>query len=219
MSWMQYFSQTELDVAIDESKKPSKKLSKEEAKKQEAAEQADESDSEPSCDNYDEYELAARFDAAISEDEKAERPREEPPSSPPQIAETRPSEKKEDQIRNIQDDLDQMKKKNKKLSERFDTLRAQINAKILNDHYQKKVEVANSYYFQQQHPTQQSPLELAKPNDKNDRAFTMIQRTFASQSSNHKDGVLQKIQFQAKDSSAQFRNLGHHSVVQPITSP
>lgn len=78
-SWMQFFSQKEIDNAITESKKPVRKLTKEELKKQEANEKAEESDSEPSCDNYDEHELADRFDAAISEDERPELSKPEPP--------------------------------------------------------------------------------------------------------------------------------------------
>ena len=61
--------------------KPVKKLTKEELKRLEENEEAGESDSEPSCDNYEEEELAGRFDAAISDDEKPE-PKLEPPKPP-----------------------------------------------------------------------------------------------------------------------------------------
>ena len=57
-------------------------MTKEEIKRQENEnEEVDESDSEPSCDNYEEEELADRFDAAISDDEKIE-PKPDPPKPP-----------------------------------------------------------------------------------------------------------------------------------------
>lgn len=69
LSWLQFFSQNEIEHAITESKKPIVNLTKQELQKLEKQENAGESDSEPSCDNYDEKELAERFEAAISDDE------------------------------------------------------------------------------------------------------------------------------------------------------
>ena len=147
-SWMQFFSQNEIDDAITESKKPVRKLTKEELKKEEALEQVEESDSEPSCDNYDEHELANRFDAAISEDEKPVLPKPEPPPQPPKSAKKPDSaaQGKDERVKTMQDDLDQMKKKNIKLSQRFDCLKEQINAKIRKDRIKQKAEAANNSF-------------------------------------------------------------------------
>ena len=117
---MQFFSQNEIDSAITESVKPVKKLSKDDLKRlEENEEDGGESDSEPSCDNYEEEELADRFDAAISEDERVE-PKVEPPKPPPKVVKKPDTAK--DVVKNPPADLDPLKKKNG-LGKRFDMLK------------------------------------------------------------------------------------------------
>lgn len=73
-NWKEYFSKDEIDDAIIESKKPIKKdvkgnkMIKSQANSK-FLKDAAESDSEPSCDNFDEEELAAIFEVAVSDDE------------------------------------------------------------------------------------------------------------------------------------------------------
>jgi hypothetical protein len=45
-----------------------------------------------------------------------------------------------------------MKKKSTKLSQRFDSLREQINARILDDQYHRKMETAGNYYLSHHWP-------------------------------------------------------------------
>ena len=101
----------------------------------------------------------------------------------------------------MQDDLEQMKKKNTKLSQRFDSLRDQINARILDDHYQKKGEVANSHYFSHQLPIKNLAVDVN--NKQGERALTMIQRNFMG----NKDGVYQKLQLQGKSGPQKMQPL------------
>jgi len=65
LDWHQFFANNEFENAVVESQKPVVK--KVALKKPEP-----ESDSEPSCDNFNEQELAERFEAAVSEDEREE---------------------------------------------------------------------------------------------------------------------------------------------------
>lgn len=128
------------------------KLSKAEQLKLEKQNNFNESDSEPSCDNFDEKDLVERFEAAISDDEdeqekekeleepKKEEKDEEPDESKPDLQQQMQQQsqmsaitRKEQQIQKMSDDLDDMKKKTKKLYQRFDFLKEQINAKILQD--------------------------------------------------------------------------------------
>ena len=74
VNWKEYFSKEEIDDAIIESKKPIKKDAKGNKMLKSQAngkflKDAAESDSEPSCDNFDEEELAAIFEVAVSDDE------------------------------------------------------------------------------------------------------------------------------------------------------
>ena len=138
---MQFFSQNEIDTAITESAKPEKKLSKEDLKRQEDHEDG-ESDSEPSCDNYEEEELANRFDAAISEDEKIE-PKPEPPKPPPKVA--KKPDTANDLMKSPPADLDPMKKKNG-LGKRVDMLKHQLNARIIRDNQRKVEEAASKHH-------------------------------------------------------------------------
>ena len=73
-NWKEFFSKDEIENAVIESKKPIKKenktnkLTKSQANAKFMKEQV-ESDSEPSCDNFDEEELAEMFQVAVSDDE------------------------------------------------------------------------------------------------------------------------------------------------------
>jgi hypothetical protein len=65
LGWMEFFSEAEFQDAVKESQKP---IIKQPTKLSEIV--AAESDSEPSCDNFEEYELAERFEAAVEEDDE-----------------------------------------------------------------------------------------------------------------------------------------------------
>lgn len=64
---MEFFSGSEFQDAFEESKKPI-------LKNQKIVEKPAESDSEPSCDNFDEEELAERFEAAVTDGDDFELP-------------------------------------------------------------------------------------------------------------------------------------------------
>lgn len=61
MNWKEFFSGNEFNDAIKESQKPIEKRTN--------IGKPVESDSEPSCDNFDEAELVERFEAAAGDDE------------------------------------------------------------------------------------------------------------------------------------------------------
>ena len=62
MNWMSFFEDNEFENALQESKKP---IPKNPVYEKAAAE----SDSEPSCDNFDDEELVERFEPAATQDE------------------------------------------------------------------------------------------------------------------------------------------------------
>ena len=63
----QFFSKNEMEKAIQDSNKPIEKSPRNKAKKSKKEVQVFESDSEPSCDNYEEAEMKEIFNEALSE--------------------------------------------------------------------------------------------------------------------------------------------------------
>ena len=63
---MEFFKGSEFQDAVAESKKPIAKTK--------IPEKIEESDSEPSCDNFDEVELVQRFEAAVTKEQGLELP-------------------------------------------------------------------------------------------------------------------------------------------------
>jgi len=110
-----------------------------------------ESDSEPSCDNFDEAELAERFEAALSEDDEplfkpplAQKPPQrikrydspqklKPQPQPLTLAIQNPNIELTSDINRMVKDLGEMRHETKKLTRKFDQLSQQINAKIINE--------------------------------------------------------------------------------------
>ena len=63
----QFFTKNEMEKAIQDSNKPIEKSPRNKAKKSKKEVQVFESDSEPSCDNFEEAEMKEIFNEALSE--------------------------------------------------------------------------------------------------------------------------------------------------------
>ena len=150
-NWKEYFSKEEIDDAIIESKKPIKKDGRGNKMQKSQAngkflKDAGESDSEPSCDNFDEEELAAIFEVAVSDDEmdtlkpSAAKKRKAQPDLKPSAKSISPNRgdkphggMKPKDFNTIVEKIQGVEKETQKLGKRFELLAQQIQAKILQD--------------------------------------------------------------------------------------
>lgn len=121
MGWSAFFDDNELAVAVEESKEPVKPHKP-------TTKDYEESDSEPSCDNFGEEDLVKRFEVAMDNVEKEKqvaRAEEHKLAKMPKLPKPKPEPPKKP--------VKMAPKPKYKLYQRFDILRAQINARIQLD--------------------------------------------------------------------------------------